>query len=241
MYNWAKQFELIRQGMAFLRETAAAKGRGEYDMVVRMRMVRATCYQLNDTAHLDVCQAFAVNCAGYEARAAARALQLQSCGGSGRHHIRDGIPRCLAAQPVRRAAIRLEALPPESGVQGPADGRHVARLGLRRLPTIHVDARRRLPGEGLPRERDHALHRALPGRADRLATRGPRHQPPAAWVEKRHSQPTPSAHRWTPSGGDESVAVQPATRHLRTGARWDRVSRCRGAVVLAPEEESAGH
>tara|TARA_B110001452_G_scaffold17580_1_gene14255 strand:+ start:777 stop:1478 length:702 start_codon:yes stop_codon:yes gene_type:complete len=54
MYNWAKQFELIRQGMAFVQETAAATGHGEYDMVVRMRMVRAACLRLHDPARLDV-------------------------------------------------------------------------------------------------------------------------------------------------------------------------------------------
>lgn len=54
MYNWAKQFELIRQGMAFVQETAAATGQGEYAMVVRMRMVRAACLRLHDPARPDM-------------------------------------------------------------------------------------------------------------------------------------------------------------------------------------------
>ena len=54
MYNWAKQFELIRQGMAFVQETAAATGQGEYYMVVRMRMVRAACLRLHDPARPDM-------------------------------------------------------------------------------------------------------------------------------------------------------------------------------------------
>ena len=40
LYNWEKQFELIRQGVAFVRATASSDGAEPFDVVVRMRMVR---------------------------------------------------------------------------------------------------------------------------------------------------------------------------------------------------------
>jgi hypothetical protein len=40
MYNWEKQFELIRQGVAFVRATTSSNGAEPFDVVVRMRMVR---------------------------------------------------------------------------------------------------------------------------------------------------------------------------------------------------------
>ena len=40
MYNWEKQFELIRQGVAFVRATASGNGAEPFDVLVRMRMVR---------------------------------------------------------------------------------------------------------------------------------------------------------------------------------------------------------
>ena len=40
MYNWEKQFELIRQGVAFLHATVSSNGAEPFDVVVRMRMVR---------------------------------------------------------------------------------------------------------------------------------------------------------------------------------------------------------
>ena len=40
MYNWEKQFELIRQGVAFLHATVSSSGAEPFDVVVRMRMVR---------------------------------------------------------------------------------------------------------------------------------------------------------------------------------------------------------
>ena len=36
MYNWEKQFDLIRQGVAFV----SSHGAEPFDIVVRMRMVR---------------------------------------------------------------------------------------------------------------------------------------------------------------------------------------------------------
>lgn len=39
MYNWEKQFELIRQGMAFVGATVDGDGAEPFDVVVRMRMV----------------------------------------------------------------------------------------------------------------------------------------------------------------------------------------------------------
>ena len=40
LYNWEKQFELIRQGVAFVLATASSDGAEPFDVVVRMRMVR---------------------------------------------------------------------------------------------------------------------------------------------------------------------------------------------------------
>ena len=40
MYNWEKQFELIRQGVAFVHATVSSNGMEPFDIVVRMRMVR---------------------------------------------------------------------------------------------------------------------------------------------------------------------------------------------------------
>jgi len=51
LYNWEKQFELIHQGVAFVRATASSDGAEPFDVVVRMRMVRD---QPNQTAHAPV-------------------------------------------------------------------------------------------------------------------------------------------------------------------------------------------
>ena len=41
MYNWEKQFNLISYGVAFVHSVASNNGTGPFDVLVRMRMVRA--------------------------------------------------------------------------------------------------------------------------------------------------------------------------------------------------------
>ena len=62
MYNWEKQFNLISYGVAFVYSVASNNGTGPFDVLVRMRMVRAphrallcVCACWADNAHRVPC------------------------------------------------------------------------------------------------------------------------------------------------------------------------------------------